>query len=59
MTDLIPNKYKLPPEQEAIRAKCFHPAGKFIEFTKNEIEQSIPANSSDRLHMTMIDCRPR
>ncbi len=44
MTDLIPNKYKLPPEQEAIRAKCFHPAGKFIEFTKSEIEQSIPAH---------------
>ena len=41
MTDLIPNKYKLPPEQEAIRAKCFHPAGKFIEFTKNEIEPAV------------------
>src|SRR5437867_1553569 len=33
----------LPPEQEAIRAMCFHPAGKFIEFTKAQIEQSIPA----------------
>ncbi|HEX6770085.1 MAG TPA: non-ribosomal peptide synthetase [Candidatus Binatia bacterium] len=44
MTDFIPNKYKLPPEQEIIRAKCFHPAGKFIEFTKSEIDQSIPAH---------------
>jgi len=32
----------LPPEQEAIRAKCFHPTGTFVEFTKEEIEQSIP-----------------
>jgi amino acid adenylation domain-containing protein len=32
----------LPPEQEAIRGKCFHPTGTFIEFKKEEIEQSIP-----------------
>lgn len=32
----------LPPEQEAIRARCFHPAGTFVEFKKDEIEQSIP-----------------
>ena len=31
-----------PPEQQAIRAKCFHPTGTFIEFEKEEIEQSIP-----------------
>ncbi|MGH7830377.1 MAG: AMP-binding protein, partial [Candidatus Binatia bacterium] len=34
---------ELPPEQQAIRAKCFHPSGAFVEFTKEEIEQSIPA----------------
>jgi amino acid adenylation domain-containing protein len=33
---------ELPPEQEAIRAKCFHPTGKFVEFPREEIEQSIP-----------------
>jgi len=33
---------KLPPEQEAIRAKCIHPSGTFIEFKKEEVEQSIP-----------------
>ena len=33
---------KLPPEQEIIRARCFHPTGTFIEFKKEEIEQSIP-----------------
>ena len=32
----------LPPEQRAIRDRCFHPTGKFIEFKKEEIEQSIP-----------------
>ena len=31
-----------PPEQEAIRAKCFHPSGSFVEFRKEEVEQSIP-----------------
>jgi hypothetical protein len=33
---------ELPPEQEAIRAKCFHPTGTFVEFSRAEIEQSIP-----------------
>jgi len=32
----------LPPEQEAIRTKCFHPSGTFVEFKKEEVEQSIP-----------------
>ena len=32
----------LPPEQEAIRAKWFHPTGNFVEFKKEQIEQSIP-----------------
>ena len=39
MTDRL---FKLPPEQEAIRAQCFHPTGTFVEFPKEEIEQSIP-----------------
>ena len=32
----------LPPEQQAIRAKCFHPTGAFVEFKKEEVEQSVP-----------------
>jgi len=32
----------LPPEQEAIRAKCFHPTGTFVEFSKEDVEKSIP-----------------
>ncbi len=32
----------LPPEQEAIRAKCFHPSGAFVEFPEEDVESSIP-----------------
>ena len=49
MTDLFLNGSKLPPEQELIRAKCFHPAGNFIEFTKDEIHQSIPARFEEQV----------
>jgi len=34
---------KLPPEQEAIRAKCVHPSGTFVEFPMEDVETSIPA----------------
>jgi amino acid adenylation domain-containing protein len=33
---------QLPLEQEAIRGKCFHPSGKFVEFPKQDVETSIP-----------------
>jgi len=33
----------LPPEQQAIRDKCFHPSGQFIEFPIADVETSIPA----------------
>lgn len=31
----------LPPEQQAIQAKFIHPTGRVVEFTKDEVEQSI------------------
>ncbi len=34
---------KLPLEQAAIRAKCFHPSGTFVEFPAEDVETSIPA----------------
>src|SRR5229473_5595469 len=43
MSDRSKHILGLPPEQEAIRAKCFHATGTFVEFSKEEIEQSIPA----------------
>lgn len=33
---------KLPPEQQAIRNKCFHPSGMFVEFAEDAMEHSIP-----------------
>ena len=32
----------LPPEQEGITAKSFHPSGAFVEFTMEDVESSIP-----------------
>ena len=32
----------LPSQQQAIRAKCVHPTGTFVEFAPEAIEQSIP-----------------
>jgi len=42
MSDFPIYPTKLPPEQQAIQAKCFHPTGIFVEFEQEEIEQSIP-----------------
>src|SRR6516164_2342539 len=42
MNNPTANQIRLPHEQEAIRAKCFHPTGAFVEFKREEVEQSIP-----------------
>src|SRR6185369_338002 len=42
VNDMSERGSNLPPQQEAIRAKCFHPSGTFIEFPRDEIAQSIP-----------------
>jgi amino acid adenylation domain-containing protein len=44
---------KLPPQQEAIRAQCFHPSGNFVEFSKEDIDRSI----SDRF-LQIVDTHP-
>ena len=33
---------KPPPEQQAIREKCYHPSGTFVEFPLEDVEASIP-----------------
>jgi amino acid adenylation domain-containing protein len=33
---------ELSPHQRALRDKCFHPTGRFVEFPRQEIEQSLP-----------------
>jgi hypothetical protein len=42
MSELSKVTSNLPPDQQTIQAKCFHSMGTFIEFKKEEIEQSIP-----------------
>ena len=42
MSNPFKRNVNLPPELEAVRAKCFHPTGTFVEFHEEEIEQSIP-----------------
>ena len=42
MSDSLKNAFKLPPEQQAIRDKCLHPSGTFVEFPIEDVETSIP-----------------
>ena len=37
------DRKKLPADQQAIRDKCFHPSGTFVEFPIEDVETSIPA----------------
>ena len=32
----------IPPHQQNIHDRCVHPTGTFVEFTRDELEQSIP-----------------
>jgi amino acid adenylation domain-containing protein len=41
--DLESGAGTLPQQQEAIRARCFHPQGTFVEFPREDIESSIAA----------------
>ena len=51
----------LPPEQQAIQDKCFHPTGTFIQFRKDEIEQSVPERFEDqvRRHPNRLEVKTR
>ena len=43
MSDPLKHHNELPPAQQAIRDKCFHPSGTFVEFPIEDVETSIPA----------------
>jgi amino acid adenylation domain-containing protein len=43
MSDFIRHSTNLSPEQQAIRDKCVHPSGTFVEFPIEDVETSIPA----------------
>ena len=47
--DLPSHIGNLPPEQQAIQDRCFHPSGTFIEFHKSAIEQSIPSRFEEQV----------
>ena len=36
--------------QQAIKARCFHPSGSFVEYRKEEVEQSIPDRFEKIVH---------
>jgi amino acid adenylation domain-containing protein len=42
MSNAPTNRNTLPPEQQTIRDKCFHPSGTFVEFPIEDVEKSIP-----------------
>ena len=44
MSDSQRQSFQLPPEQQAIRDKCFHPSGTFVEFPIEDVETSISAD---------------
>jgi len=56
MDDTIDRIAKLPPEQQAIRDKCFHPSGNFVDFPIEDVELSIPARFEKivRMHPDQI-----
>jgi hypothetical protein len=42
MSSVFSGSMCLPPEQEAIRAKCFHPSGDFAPFLDLALDSSVP-----------------
>ena len=41
--------FELPPAQQAIRDKCFHPSGSLVEFPIADVESSIPRRFEKRV----------
>jgi non-ribosomal peptide synthetase component F len=42
MSNPIKHAFSLPPDQQAIRDKCFYPSGTFVELPIGDVETSIP-----------------
>ena len=49
MSDSTPYKSKLPQNQQAIRDKCFHPSGTFVEFPMEDVRAINPREHPERL----------
>src|SRR5258705_9631132 len=59
MSDSHKEGFTLPPEQQAIRDKCFHPSGTFVEFPIEDVETSIPARFEKmaRMYPNLLACK--
>lgn len=51
MNEHVNQRSNIPPEQQAIRDKCFHPSGTFVEFPIEDVETSIPARFEKMVRM--------
>jgi amino acid adenylation domain-containing protein len=49
MTDRPALGADLPSHQQAIRARCVHPTGRFVDFEEGALEQSIPARFAQQV----------
>ena len=49
----------LPPEQQAIREKYYHPLGTFVEFPIEDVESSIPAPSLTKDYLLLLTNPPQ
>ena len=47
----VNQRSNIPPEQQAIRDRCFHPSGTFVEFPIEDVETSIPARFEKMVRM--------
>jgi len=51
MNDRRSNEWVLPPEQQSLRERCFHPTGTFSEFPFEDVATSIPARFEKIVHL--------
>ena len=51
MSDISRHTVGIPWQQQAIQARCVHPSGTFVEFRKEEIEQSVPDRFEQMVRM--------
>jgi non-ribosomal peptide synthetase component F len=61
MNDVLTAAGNLSAQQEAIRARCFHPSGSFAEFSEETLEQPIPARFEEivRKYPDMVAIKSR
>ena len=51
MSTRAQHSFKIPPEQQAIRERCFHPCGTFVAFPREDVETSVPLRFERIVHL--------